>query len=496
MAEKKLAEFTQEIPTGIWPAGEEDSTPFWTGGDNIHFSRKGASKMLGWSKAFTNTGTEIIHGMHQLKQDKDAVLYFGDKGKLYKWTKGVLTTEGTGYTGVDNATGTFWDSGTTTWDSGSTTWDGGIQLGISGWSFANFGSWVIATNGKDLPQIDKGAGFVALGGITGVFNKAHHVVKLGPYIIFFNTNTNDREGIWSDTDDPETWLPTSANAAGSLVIRELNSEIIAVVPLGNQIAVFGTTKMFLWRFIGAPLYFGYQQVFGSEIGAVSKKAVVPVARKIYTMGPSDFYVTDGVSSEAISTDEIREHVFGNFNSGQGEIVSSFHDGKNTTIRWYYPSSSSSVPDVGVGYNYKTGVWTKYDYGRTAGLPKEVFDFPFTADETGQVFFENNGDDDGTSALTARLTSKPLDFGDPEIVKALSTIRIGSKGSGLEYRLGVSDQPNGPFTYTEWASAPADMKRGDARVTGRYVIFDVRSTDVGDNWELDRVVFLGQVEGER
>jgi len=494
MAEQELAKIESEIATGIYPNGKEEVVPLWVAGDNMHFTLRAVRKAKGFTKAFVNTGTDIIHGIFQITQGADAVLYFGDKAKLYKWTKGVLTTEGTGFTGNDDTGATFWDSGTTTWDSGTTNWDGVNLVPVSGWDFESFGSFVLATNGKDSPQIDKGSGFGVLGGITGNFTTAALIGKLGPYIIFFNTDLNDREAIWSDTDQPEIYNSTAGNAAGSLILREAASQLIAVAPLGNQLAIFSKNQMFLFRFIGSPLFFGYEQVFGVEIGAVSKKGVVPAARKLYSFGENEIYVTDGVSAEGITNDEIRRHIFGNINTGQLELVAGYNDKENTTIKWFYPSASSTQNDRGVGYNYETNVWTKYDHGKSAGLEKALFDFPFIANASGEVFFDNLGLDKDDTRMRGDLTAKNLHFGDSNLVKFISRMRIGGNGD-FQMRIDVANDL-ATFTIGDWEDVVSDMRDIPVRKTGRWIRIKFRNENIGEDWSLERIVFYGQIEGER
>lgn len=495
---QKLVDITpQHISSGIWPSGEEEAIPLWSDGSNVLFNDRGVQKMLGWSAALTAPGTDPIRGMFQYRTlALENILYFGDKAKIYKLTDTVVTTEGTGYTGNETAGETFWDSGSTTWDSGSTTWDGASGLvRVSTWSFANFGDWVIATNGKDVPQIDKGTGFSSLP-TGGIFSTSHIVRRFGPHMIMYGTDVDGKELVWSTEDDPEQYIPTSANQAGSLKIREALSDIVAVEHLNNQHVVFDRDSMYLVRYIGSPLYFGYQQIIPSGAGAVSKNSVIAVDRMLYVMSESGFYRTDGVQIEPIDTDEIKAYVFDNINISQIEKSAGFHDQKNDSVRWYYLSSGTSEPDRAVVYNYRTQKWSILDHGRTAALPKHIFENPVTGDESGSVFFENFGNDADGSALSTSLISKPMDLDQESLIKTFDRLRVGWEGAGLQYRLGTADNPNDSFSYTNWASVSTDRKQMDIRKTGRFMRIEFRSTSLGDNWDLKKITVEGTIRGSR
>lgn len=156
-------------------------------------------------------------------------------------------------------------------------------------------------------------------------------ITRGPHILAFNTSLNDKEFIFSDADDPDTWVTASDNLAGALTIRELKSPIRAAVPLGQSIAVYGDDQMFLVSYLANDLVFGYRPALNG-IGAVSKHAVVAVGRRNFGLARQGFYVTDGAQFEYIDV-PIRKWFRDNVIGSQLSKAIAFHDEKNNNVRW-------------------------------------------------------------------------------------------------------------------------------------------------------------------
>lgn len=451
----------------------EVSDILWKDGNNIQFTPHGVRKIDGYTALLTPVGTTPVRGMTDVIVSGQQKLYFGDQTNLYQSIAGANPTSvGSGYTGSLNATAT---------------------TPATSWSMVNFGSWVLATNGKDAPQIFKTTAFANLN-TDSQFTTAEVFIVRGPHVVAFNTSTNDREFIWCDEDDPETWLATTSNAAGSVVIRELEGEIKAAAPLGDRIAVYGNDQMFIVSYTGAPFYFGYRPAL-SSIGAVSKMAVVPRGRMNYGLSRQGFWETDGVNFRYIDDPDVQQFVQDNVNWAQASKVNGFHDEGNNQIVWHVPTTTGE-PDTRLAYDYIRDVWSKGDIAFTSAIPREVFQYPILAGASGGVFTGNFGSDADGSALAANAQTTAIDLGEPDMVKELTAIRVGYEGSGLRFRIGVSSTADGAVTWDGYTEVPAGFEFSPQRIAGRYFHLDFDSQDVGDSWELQAVDFHGRIGGTR
>lgn len=553
----------QEISTGIHRGLFARSVPLWTLGENVIATDYGVSKAPGYD-TIVDVGNGPIRGVHQQQEGDDNVIYAGNLTNLYRIVDSTSESVGASYSLAKDAGGSVWDSGSTAWDLGDTIFDSGV-VRPSHWSIINYGTFVLATNGVDKPQIKKGVGpFVDMpGGVTGIFitnegsgyvvgdvltltggataevyevngsggitsvaitgagsgytsapegftggtgtgatftftvcdmdvNLVEIFIVRGPHILGFNTSTNGREFIFSDADDPDNWITAADNLAGALQIRELTSDIRAAVPLGSRIAVYGDDQMFLVNYLSNDLVFGYQPALNG-IGAVSKKAVVPVGPRNFGLSQQGFFVTDGAQFQYI--DEDIRYWFRDVNSTQLGKCTAYHDESNNLVVWHFPTELVSITE-GVCYNYKIGAWTFLRSNKTAGQERAIFSYAVTGDENGRIYLEGSGDNAAGTAMTSFIRSKPMDIGNADRVKELDSIRIGFKGSGLQYRVGWSESENGSITWSAYKAMDEGFDFDNIRTAGRWLHVEIYSNTLNSDWELMALEFIGRIEGTR
>lgn len=464
---------SQELASGLRLDQFEISGILWKDGNNITFTSHGVAKTKGYSALLTPIGTTPVRGMVDVTVSLQQKLYWGDQTNLYESIAGANPTSvGSGFTGSVNATAT---------------------TPATAWSMVNFGSWILATNGVDAPQILKTTSFAPLT-TDSQFNTAQIFIVRGPHVLAFNTNFNEKEFLWSDADDPETWAPTAENAAGSLIVRELEGQIMAAAPLGNRIAVYGKDQMFLVNFTGAPFFFGYQPAL-SSIGAVSKMCVVPRGRFNYGLSRQGFWETDGVNFRYIDSGLIGSFVQDNLNWAQASKVTGLHDEENSQVVWYVPTSTGE-PDTYLAFDYDRNLWSKGSTSFTTAIPREVFTNPVAADVNGGVFFLNFGNDADGVALPANARTTAVDLGQPDLVKELTALRVGYIGTGLRVRVGTAAEADGTITWGNFIEVPNGFEFIPLRQAGRYLFLDFDSQDLGDKWEVQAVDFHGLLGGTR
>jgi len=415
-------------------------------------------------------------------------LFYGTKSEIRRHTRNpsVDTQVGSGYTGNPNQFREI---------------TGQPNTIVSQWSMVDFGSWILATNGKDLPQIYKGTSFSAMN-VESQFTTAEIFVKRGPYILAFNTSINSKGFLWNNADIPDgtgSWTPTASNQAGDLIFREASTEVVAAVRLGEFIIAYTEEETFRVSLLGAPLFFGYKPAV-QGIGALSKKSIIPVGRQHYGWGRQGIYVTDGVDSQFIDNPMIRQYLKDNFQKAQGSKVNGYHDEENTAVIWSFPSDMSNVNsaicDKGISYNYLTGNWSLIGHGNTASMERQVFSQAFTGTDAGTVHRENDGLTDAGASMTSWIRTKPLDLDDPNHIKEIQAVRVGYIGSGLQYRLGRSNSEDDSITWGRYNRVPDGFKFSDARDAGRYLHLELYSSGVGDDWNVSSIDIHGVILGER
>ena len=469
MRRQQLALLREELTRGLVPATKLALNSFWRDGRNVRFTPLGVEAIPGWVSFLTKPASNPVRGMAQQRRtDLSQRLFWGDQGSIYMWDTVNVSTVGTGYTGSVNAT---------------------VTQPATVWSFVVWGDWVLATNGVDKPQIYQGTSFAAMDTLTTMpFTSAEIFVKRDVYVIAVNTSNGYNVVEWSDTGDPLTWQPTASNNAGNLVLRDIDGPLLAAVPLGDRIGLYTREQLILLNYIGSPYIFGYTPALNG-IGAVSKYSVVPVGRRHFGMSRQGFFVTDGVQFEWIDFPQLRDYMAARVNWDQASKICGYHAEALNAVVWYYPSTAGSgEPDEGVMYDYKLGVWSLLDFGRTSALERDVFKWPVAATATGELYFHESGTSADGAPLNAWVESAFVSLGDPDMPAYVQGLRAeGDMANASLYVRAWKDLDAAGPVATRALSGPDAMRYAWVRQTAPFFTFKV---DGPAPWRLEALELYG------
>src|SRR5215471_11624661 len=214
----RLAQLKDKLASGLHPSLPSYQKPFWDVGANVLFQDQSIQPEPGQVAIFAKPSNLPVVGVLETVVSGAKWLFFGNRQALYSWKEGdaaptVATRASGAYTGTD------------------------LDL----WSIRPWGNGVLATNGVDTPQYWLAPGpFVDLSSVAGTdypsSGRASVAKENGPFMMLFATDVDKRQFEWSAEDDITTWTPTVSNLAGDDIIRDLQSDIIAVEDLGNVLA--------------------------------------------------------------------------------------------------------------------------------------------------------------------------------------------------------------------------------------------------------------------
>ena len=438
----------------------------------------------------TGNGGSGVDGVYQINVGLDSAV--GGNG----WGAG-------GYGGVNADLSTFgWGDAAA---SGTTA-----QLRL--WSHDNFGEDLLI-NPRDggIFYWDKSDGLgnkaVLLSSESGASDvptvaKQIMVSDIDRHIIVFGANT-----LGTTTQDPLLirfgsqeslidFTPTATNTAGDLRLSS-GSTFVQAVETRQQILVFTDRSLFSMRFIGPPFTFGLQEL-SKSITIISPKSAIAVEDSVFWMGIDTFYIyTGGQTTQLPCT--VRDKVFLDFNSSQGDKVFGAVNTQWTEVWWFYPSANSDENDKYVIYNYSNKTWYYGTLSRTAWHDRGIRRFPIAA-SSSYLFEHENGNDDDGSAMTASVESSQIDIGDgynfsfikqliPDITFDGSTSTTGNPNATftLQARSGPGSNydTNSGSTSTRTATTPVEQftDRIDIRLRGRSFNMKLESTDQGVSWRL-------------
>ena len=472
------------ITSGVSVSEHVRKAPLWVNSSNVEFNDGKVRKQKGWAAPITEPAASQIRGMNQVVKAGVQTLYWGDLTALHKWNSATVTTEGTGYTLLENAT---------------------VNSPAGMWSLEPWGTFMTACNGTtdDGLLVDKqdGNGFVAMGGTPPT--QAEILIKKGIQLVALNTNLGGTFIQWCDDDDIDDW---AGGNAGSLNIRDLDSEIKGAARLGDKIAVYAENTLALLSYPLAGFIFGAKVVL-EGIGLVGKHAVVTRGKKNYGMSNSGLWITDGTSFQYIDAPKVQTWIQDNVNWAQKSKINAVLLEHKKCIEWAVPTGAATEPNRIIAFNFETNSFAFRDYGRTIQMPAGVFADPYAGTAGGEVFQHNTTVNANGAAITAFIQSKPFvsrnedgDIVDTQVdyVRLLLDEYTDVDGSILAY-IGTQADLDEAIVWTALeAAAGKDGKKnfvGAAIDNSAYISFKLESTGVNDTWALSGVEVYGETAGE-
>jgi len=383
--------------------------------------------------------------------------------------------------------------------------------------------------------------------ISGAPTASRHVLVSTPdrHLVFFGTettigtkSTQDNMFIrFSSVEDINTYTPTATNDAGTQRLAD-GSRIMGAIRGRDAIYVYTDTALFLMRFVGQPFKFAFVQA-GTNCGLAGKNAVVEVDGAAYWLSENGFFKYSGALQSLPCL--VEDYVYDDINLDSGnQMISAGLNNLFGEIMWFYPTSSSSVVNRMVSYNYfdstpQRPVWTVGSLSRTAWADSAVFGNPhaleYDADgvegATSSTYVQGNTDgvstyyqhETGTdqikagvtTAIAGTITSGDFDItqdqrqgvtlrGDGEFIMKIRRFipDFISQTGNTQVTLNLRNYSNntaassslGPFTVT------SSTDKVDTRARARAIALKVENTGSGQDWKLGTFRLDIQPDGRR
>ena len=388
--------------------------------------------------------------------------------------------------------------------------------------------------------------------ISGAPTASRHMVVSTPdrHLVFFGTETtigdkstqDDMFIRFSAVEDINTYVPTATNDAGTQRLAD-GSRIMGAIRGRDAIYVYTDTALFLQRFVGQPFTFAFVQV-GTNCGLAGQNAVVEVDGAAYWLSENGFFKYAGAleSLPCLVEDFVYDDI--NLDSGN-QMISAGLNNLFGEIMWFYPTSTSSVVNRMVCYNYFDSsptrpIWTVGTLARTSWADSAIFGKPhaleYDADgvepSTSATYVQGNTDGTSTyyehetgtdqikggttTAITANILSGDFDItqrvargttsaipdlrGDGEFMMKIRRFIpdfISQTGS-TRITLNLRNFPNdtaassslGPFDIT------SSTQKVDTRARARAIALKIQNTGSSQSWKLGTFRLDIQADGRR
>ena len=306
---------------------------------------------------------------------------------------------------------------------------------------------------------------------------------------------------FSSFDNPLVYTVSATTSAGFLSIGS-GSEFVQAVKTKREILVFTDISLHTLRYLGAPLYYGIEQI-ASNITIMGPQAAVATQDFVFWMGKDNFYVYAGGTQTLPCT--VKDKVFLDFNSQQADKVVAGINSEYTEVIWFYPSETNSLNNGGTGdidkyvvYNYGQKIWYFGTLSRTAWLDRGIRTFPIAASSSYLFNHETGYDDDG-SAMTSFIESAPMDIGDGDKFSLIQKVipdltfegSVNQSTPAANFTIKARNEPGEDYgntssgTATRTATSPVELftNQINLRARGRSFALRVDSSATGMKWKL-------------
>jgi len=490
---------------------------------------------------FPSSGTNFI------KINNEEISYTGisASNELTGVTRGVRGTTAAAHNGGDTVTNT---TDFVAWGEAAS---GDLVLEPGMWSLDNFGDKAICLIHDSAVFEWNSAASNATSNratiITGAPTASRHMLVSTPdrHLVFFGTETtigdtstqDDMFIRFSDQEDINTYTPTAINTAGTQRLAD-GSQIRGAIRGRDAIYVWTDTALFTQRFVGSPFTFAFSQV-GTNCGLAGQNACVEVDGSAYWMSENGFFRYAGKLESLPCL--VEDFVFDDINLESGnQMVSAGLNNLFGEVMWFYPTSSSSVVNKMVAYNYfdsspQRPVWTVGTLARTMWQDSAVFGKPHATEydagtdtsfdvigntEGRTIYYQHETGTDqvkggATTAIAANIQSGDFDIsqraagggsgvadlrGDGEFIMKIRRFvpdfisQTGNTQVTLNLRNFSNDAQAssalGPFTVTSSTS------KVDTRARARAIALKIANTSTNQSWKLGTFKLDIQPDGRR
>lgn len=318
------------------------------------------------------TATNVIPAATSYRPMPSLTVYSGALGARCQGAFACRDSAGNVYTFAGTATKLYvLNNSDATWTDATRTSGGAYSAPADGgWSFALFGTTVIACNGVDVPQkftVGSSSNFSALGGSPPT---AKYVTVVRDQVVLANIASYPQRVAFSDSDNAEQWATGAAYLSDTQDLLGNGGWIQGIV--GGE---YGTIlqENSIWRmdFTGKPDIYQFTEIEKTR-GCKSPGSIVNIGNQIWYLSDDGFYLFNGQGSVPVGKNKFDKFFYADTSNAVDPTymyrVSSAIDPINSLVFWAYPTSGASGgnPNRILVYN-----WTAQRPSLISGIACEI-----------------------------------------------------------------------------------------------------------------------------
>lgn len=430
-------------------------------------------------------------------------------------------------------------NGSTVEDVTATAYTGGYSNSPR-WQSNQIGTGFLMNNGADKPQ------YMATGG-TNFADLANwpanlRTTSLRPFTSFLVMAGYSEGGSeypytvrWSDEFDPTSVpgsydITSTTNLAGENILGGRFGKLVDSLPLNGINIVYAERGAYAMSYIGAPLVFGFRELFDDD-GIINLGAACVFNNRHFVVGRNDIYIHDGSAKQSVVDKRVKESfytaladtrsVFVVHEPILGEIWVCYADKNaadketaNRALVYSYQNDAFTFRDLpnlrslavgpGIGGGGTGGgsgaTWDSLDIAwdswsatwsdlgaETEARNTRLFGAGFA---TSKLFAHNETYGASGAGYTAYVEASKIDLDkvlNRPVQNLIQIKRIVPQINGtgtVTIKVGYSNAPQAAVTWkNEKTFAIESDWKIDTRVTGRYLALRVESSVVDGYWQL-------------
>ena len=417
--------------------------------------------------------------------------------------------------------------GADTW--GNSTWGSTSSLAANNqlrlWSMDNFGEdlianpragsvyyWTnsggVAARGVELSDL-AGSNLAPTRGLQVIVSDVdRHALVLGADPI--SNSTGLRSGsidplliAFSNQEDITDWEPRSDNTAGSLRCSA-GSEIIGGIRARQETLIWTDVALYSLQFIGTPLTFGLNLI-NEGVTLIGPNCAVNTPAGVFWMDRKGFYKYSGTVQSIKCS--VQSYVYSDFNQSQSYQFFGFVNKEFNEVGWFYCSSSTTIIDRYVTYNYVEDHWSIGQMSRTAWIDEGVSVNPIAAGKSSSTPYlyshEVGNDDDGSAMSSVYIQSGDFDIGNGQdfqfikrMIPDIDFNGTGGSSQAVDAVLKVRNYPGDSLATEQTTSFTGTTTKIDMRARGRQAALRFQSSAAGVGFRLGNTRLDLQPNGKR
>ena len=506
---KNIVQFRPKRGLNVDLPPSEISAEEYSQGNNVHFREGFAQRSLGEQQVY---GTLLSNLRNIINLQSDA----GENFWVYTGESLVTAVVGAVHSDITIL------AGLTTRDDPNT------------YTTSLLNNLLIWNNGDDVPQFWSSVAAQRMLELPGwIAGDRAEVVRPFKNHLFAGDMTESVAGRlpnkikWSDAADPgfvpPGWTPTAAGDAGDVELSDTPGPIIDFLPLRGSLIIYKQHSTYICDFVGGQFVFSFRKLFHTS-GVLARNCVTEYNGRHYVLTDDDIVVHDGNTIRSLLDDRARRAVFDNLDADNFQSSFVINYEKRKELWFCLPSAGNFFADKAVIYNLQEDAWSLRDLVEVAhGITGIVSDTTISDQWNDNTSLWNNevrrwdqqlqneaeqsivlASTDEALPLTSRLLEADLPsdfdgvpvngllqklemhFDEPDrlkLVKRCYPKMSANTGTQVEIRLGGSDFPGGPITWSPPFTFIKDVtERVDAFAQGRYISFELSSSSLNP-WQL-------------